>query len=583
MSNTTDASAVNKKSRSESSTPLLILAYFVFRSKVSYIDNLMERFKILPMGSTANFEYLAEEWKRDHKFDGCVKTCIFTPEETNVNSIQSSVKKLAEVAMQYSQAPNVSKVEIRVFVPHSCSISMSLAFFRHYLGVQEQHFYLQKYLGTKVDVENSKIKLLEYSELPLAGISKINANDSIIEDIPTSKDAQTAAILCEYAYALVRKYNDENKKGIPIIRKVLMRDSSDAERHQNTVTEIAGLSIMPSSWKTVLGIGNECIEYNSGEQGRAQYQRLGLEDWDAISIDTIVKKKNGGWFKMSSVEKEWNGSLSQKIVEKLNKRFSLIGNKGVLNTWFGMSKNSGFASIIYVNETSRTVMYCTVGSDFGKDILFNGDWTTTNVLQFLTGLSPQYQQSVTNAKILDEVIDSINAEKEQQSKGKVRLFFIGHSLGGGLASNNAIITSGRHAITFNAAGLNWLRVPISLMKNRPSQLLHPFKRKERVHLFVIKGEILDMVQSYVSPTPWLLNSINMDLPGKARAYSSPHTRKEIAPSEKVVVTAAPAKGKSSKSTLAPVPKVERKMPSAIDRHSLINFMVPPNKIEEIQI
>lgn len=560
-SNETNSQGINKYSKNETLNPVLILAYFAFRSKTSIIDRIVDKFKILPIGHNARFEKLAEQWKKENNYDGMIITQIFTPKEDDIESLKKSVNQLYCLAEQKAKESN--NVDIIVFVPENSYCSLNLTFTRYLFGKLEPNQneeIWRKIFGDRIIFNNKRIKVLDYSEMPLEDVHlSIEENDTGINfkdnNCPTSNDARVAAVLCEYAYYLVRRYNNLNPKGNRILRKALIRDISDKNRDENTTKEIEELSIVPNNWK-------ENTEKKSSDKVDIYAEKiikyLELDDWDAISFDYDIRSANADcWVGLSKhTKKEWEDSISRKIVEALNKKFSLIGNKGILNTWFGFSKNSGFGSVIYVNEKSRTVMYCTVGSDFGVDLFFNGDWTSTNISQFLIGLSPQYQQSVTNAKILDDIITKI----ERESGIQIKLLFIGHSLGGGLASNNAIITSNRHAITFNAAGLNWLRVPISLMKNNPKQLLHPFRRRERVHLFVIKGEILDTGQSILSPTPWLLNSLNLDLPGKARAYSSYKTRKEIE-----------------------APFINGKEPSPLSKHSLINFMTPSKKILEIEI
>jgi len=80
-------------------------------------------------------------------------------------------------------------------------------------------------------------------------------------------------------------------------------------------------------------------------------------------------------------------------------------------------------------------IYVTEGSELG-DLK---DWQN-NKDQFF-GNSNQYEISVSNAEILHELV------------GNKKLYFTGHSLGGGMASANALAT-GRHAYTYNAAGLS---------------------------------------------------------------------------------------------------------------------------------
>lgn len=388
-------------------------------------------------------------------------------------------------------------------------------------------------------------------------------------------------------------------------RKKKGRKGSIWDRREATKKEIDGLKIIPDSWKGIFDkeygwtkdeynqefwnhindvVASPPQQYNENDLSTLEelderfgkgYMKLDwsedsemaafrneLKNWDCINPEM------NGWIGMrdgmrelsqDERKKAWENSDSKCIVDILRQtkdngkllydKFSRNENKGVLNSWLGICRFSGLGSAIFINEERKVIMYCTAGSDFGNDLLINGDWMTTNFLQFFTGLSPQYQQSVTNAKILDEVVTKLN-------KG-YKLFFIGHSLGGGLASNNAIVTKDRHAITFNAAGLNWMRVPISVMINKKSELAHPIRRRERVHLFVIKGELLDTVQGTVTPLPWKLNSLLYNaLPYQTKGYCSTSTRREI----------------------------ETKLNEGLTgKHSMTNFLVPPKQILEIRI
>lgn len=141
---------------------------------------------------------------------------------------------------------------------------------------------------------------------------------------------------------------------------------------------------------------------------------------------------------------------------------------------------TGFYSKLYKGRTNGKYFYCTSGTN----MLSWNDWYN-NISQGLLGLSSQYTQSVRIAKKLDETI------------GEKRLFFIGHSLGGGLASNNALVTSRRHAITFNAAGLNFLRVKTTLLLNNRRDLFHPNRRRSKIHAYIIDGEILNRALSKI--------------------------------------------------------------------------------------
>ncbi|MFS2858454.1 hypothetical protein [Bacteroides xylanisolvens] len=149
---------------------------------------------------------------------------------------------------------------------------------------------------------------------------------------------------------------------------------------------------------------------------------------------------------------------------------------------------TGFYSKLYERtENNKTISfaYCTAGTDLYS---FN-DWFFTNFLQGLTGISLQYTQSVRNAKKIDEYCKN----------KKLPLYFVGHSLGGGLASNNALVTSTRHAITFNAAGLHPFRIMATLLINNPKNFFNRTGRKNRVHPFIIDGEAVQLLRYIGQP------------------------------------------------------------------------------------
>src|SRR5258706_59469 len=83
--------------------------------------------------------------------------------------------------------------------------------------------------------------------------------------------------------------------------------------------------------------------------------------------------------------------------------------------------------------------------------------------------SAQYDQSVTNAKKLEQVLGD-------------KLSFAGHSLGGGLASANALAT-GLEATTFNAAGIS-----------NGSRSLYGLDKTPNIKAFVVQGEIVSVTQ-----------------------------------------------------------------------------------------
>lgn len=165
------------------------------------------------------------------------------------------------------------------------------------------------------------------------------------------------------------------------------------------------------------------------------------------------------------------------------------GNEIIKDIGIGLkSRISGFYSKLYErieNNQTKSYAYCTAGTE---PLSFN-DWFFANFLQGLTGISLQYTQSVRNA---------IKLDKYCHEKG-LPLFFVGHSLGGGLASNNALATPYRHAITFNAAGLNPFRIMATLLINNPKDYFNRTGRKNRVHPFIIDGEAVQLLRYIGQP------------------------------------------------------------------------------------
>ena len=133
--------------------------------------------------------------------------------------------------------------------------------------------------------------------------------------------------------------------------------------------------------------------------------------------------------------------------------------------------NSDLKSAVYGRWDAKQkkyteFVYATAGTDFTS----MEDWS--NNIDQLSGDSEQYGQSIKNAKLLNGYFK--NSE----------LTFVGHSLGGGLASANSLAT-GRDAITFNAAGLS-------------DETKHNLiKTSGRIDAYVVKGEALSNAQGQI--------------------------------------------------------------------------------------
>lgn len=145
--------------------------------------------------------------------------------------------------------------------------------------------------------------------------------------------------------------------------------------------------------------------------------------------------------------------------------------------------DSGFKSVLYERtvDGKKEYTYATGGTD-GLD---SKDWKN-NVAQ-LIGFSKQYEQSKSSVKDIKKIL------------GDAELTFVGHSLGGGLAEANSIIT-GDKAITFNAAGLSLLTKDNS--------------RKSNTLAFVLTTDPLNFIQQ---------SSVLLPDAGSRRQFVSPRS------------------------------------------------------------
>ncbi len=164
-----------------------------------------------------------------------------------------------------------------------------------------------------------------------------------------------------------------------------------------------------------------------------------------------------------------------------NKKVQLIGGwKLDLNNVYDNRQKSGFTGALYSREKddgSTEYAFVTRGSDldFSKAnrASTEKDWIN-NIQQIFNGATEQYIESV------DKAIEISNALNDKE------LTYVGQSLGGGLASANALAT-GRKGITFNAAGLSDKTVDDLKLNNKNANIT----------AWIIKGEIVDYLQSRV--------------------------------------------------------------------------------------
>lgn len=181
----------------------------------------------------------------------------------------------------------------------------------------------------------------------------------------------------------------------------------------------------------------------------------------------------------------YNFFESCKYWDYIKDKISTLGIEEECKKWkvekCDIDQATGFAAILFKN--GNNYIYSFKGTDFDS---YGKDWISTNLLQGLTGYSLQHHIAISKAQEYD---------KEIGSKGN--LYFVGHSLGGGLASAATISTIGRKGYTFNAAGLNVMGVKVNQLIHNPSNIIHPSQSWNRVFPYRIKGEVLDTLQKTV--------------------------------------------------------------------------------------
>lgn len=167
----------------------------------------------------------------------------------------------------------------------------------------------------------------------------------------------------------------------------------------------------------------------------------------------------------------------------------LTGGWQVSNRDFGITlKNDvGFKSQVYQRTVDGVTeyTYATAGTDDLHDV-------GADIIQ-PAGLSEQYSQSADNAKILSNAL------------GETELTFTGHSLGGGEAALNALVTD-REAITFNAAGVS------GLTKLREGGLSTLFRSESNIDAHINYFDPLNQIQNRNPLMPSVNGNAKIEFP-----------------------------------------------------------------------
>ncbi|MFT4072930.1 MAG: hypothetical protein QM654_13525 [Dysgonamonadaceae bacterium] len=154
----------------------------------------------------------------------------------------------------------------------------------------------------------------------------------------------------------------------------------------------------------------------------------------------------------------------------------LIGGWRVSQRDFGihLQDATGLKSLVYERVVDGKVTeytYATAGTEDLQDWKENGKQPLS--------LSDQYYNSAKNAKAISQAV------------GETELSFVGHSLGGGEAALNSLVTDGvgRKAFTFNAAGVG------DITKFVGGTWKTPLKSESNIEAYILHTDPLNKLQN----------------------------------------------------------------------------------------
>jgi hypothetical protein len=187
----------------------------------------------------------------------------------------------------------------------------------------------------------------------------------------------------------------------------------------------------------------------------------------------------------------------------------LTGGWKVSSRDFGLTKkdlnntSTGLKSQIYERTVNGKTeyTYATAGTEASwKDV-------GADVKQPL-GLSKQYEKSADNAKTISKVL------------GETELTFTGHSLGGGEAALNALLTD-RNAITFNAAGVS------DITKVVEGNWKTPFKSEGNIEAYIMATDPLNALQDACTIMPNVNGNRNYLVPTDGSSIYNGHSMNNV--------------------------------------------------------
>jgi hypothetical protein len=184
------------------------------------------------------------------------------------------------------------------------------------------------------------------------------------------------------------------------------------------------------------------FHHGGGGGGGALYPEGDDEDWpnhDPLSLPPNVPEIYDGALMAGIV---YQDNLKNTYKKWLGGRWEILSD----GSYAGIplyTEKTGFKSMLFIqkddNNNITNCVYAFAGSDWELSVELIKDWKT-NINQ-ISDIDIQYRYAIHNAIEFSRIF------------GDIPLTFVGHSLGGGLASVASMVT-GRPAITYNPVGLS---------------------------------------------------------------------------------------------------------------------------------
>ena len=418
----------------------------------------------------------------------------FAINEDSVGALEAASKAIDNYLMRFCLQDNVEKVVPCLFVPSFSDVSVvPTLFFQDYTPrcISKDG---QKGVFEKIDNQKGYVYSFEFDSIESNTPSQSSSSSGGCSTL-TQTIVQLAALVSYYVYYYIDTLEQTNrtKKKEDLaaqnnlnsfIEEKTPKKSGLLKKTVNVVKDTVMLPVTATK-----GLWNYLFDYDGHMKNRL-YSRI----WDVVNIatqDESEESRVADFKKAVSdlVQISHNGEpaemhaffaacgywsyLKNSILENMCKDWTV---KKPLEDF-----DSGYGAVLLSNGKDNILGF--KGTDFDS---YWKDWMRTNLLQGLTGSAKQYENAFADGKKYDIEIGNTGS-----------LWFVGHSLGGGLASAATIASKQREGITFNAAGLN-----IRGFKTK-FNMLEPENSKKRVHPYRIKGEFLDGLQSVLEYTKCL--------------------------------------------------------------------------------